>query len=107
MKINTKILLLLVISLCVSCNRHVDKQILKEKISGLVVKKYRDKINHGSPCVDLKDGTTLGLLLWHSDTSDLWEFIAVGDSVYKPYGVYLLKVIKPSGETKEYPYNFE
>jgi hypothetical protein len=103
----TKILLLLVISLCVSCNRHVDKQILKEEISGLVVKKYKNRMDHDATCIDLNNGSTLDLILWHSDTSDLWEYIAVGDSVYKPSGVYSLKVIKPTGETKEYEYNLD
>ncbi len=107
MKHKNRFLILIFLFIFSSCNDHVDRQIFKEEISGSVVKKYRDKINHGSPCVDLKDGSTLGLALWYSDTTDLWEYIAVGDSVYKPSGIYSLKVIKPSGETKEFPYNFE
>jgi hypothetical protein len=107
MKHITRLLIPIFLCICTSCNDHVDKQIFKEEISGLVVKKYKNMMDHGATCIDLNNGSTLDLILWHSDTTDLWGYIAVGDSVYKPSGVYSLKVIKPSGETKEFPYDFD
>lgn len=107
MKHKNRFLILMFLFIFSSCNNHVDRQIFKEEISGSIVKKYKNRMNHDATCIDLNNGSTLDLILWHSDTTDLWKYIAVGDIVYKPSGIYSLKVIKPSGETKEFPYDFE
>lgn len=63
-------------------------------------------MNHDLPCIDLNNNVSIGISTWDRE-SDLWEYIEIGDSVYKPSGTLTLKVIKPTDETKEFPYNFD
>lgn len=103
-----KILILAAIFICTSCNFSADfgkKDTQKSEISGVVVKKYRELMNHDLPCIDLNNNVSIGIEPWDRKT-DLWEYIQIGDSVYKPSGTLTLKVIKPTGETKEFKYDY-
>jgi hypothetical protein len=103
------LLLSILIILLNSCNFSVDfskKRTKKIDISGIVVEKYRELANHNLPCVDLNSNNTIGIDPWNRK-ADLWGYIQIGDSVYKPSGTLNLKVVKPTGESKVFEYDEE
>jgi len=109
MKHKKRFLILMFLFIFSSCNFSADfgkEDTQKSEISGVVVKKYREPMNHNLPCIDLNNDVSIGIEPWDRRT-DLWEYIEIGDSVYKPSGTLTLKVIKPTGETKEFIYDYE
>jgi hypothetical protein len=89
-----------------SCN-YVEKRHDKRKIStiqGVVVQKYRDKWNHGSPMLKLNTGSIIGVGSW-AKNSYLWEHIEIGDSISKLSGTTDLTLFKKNGEYFLYTFN--
>jgi hypothetical protein len=106
--INKSILfiLILVILISNSCN-YVQNRMneLKESdISGIVIEKYQEKLNHGSPVVKLNSGVVFGVVSWAKD-SYLWEQIEIGDSISKPPGTTDLTLFKKNGDYFLYKFN--
>ncbi len=100
-----KKLLIITIFIFTSCNIRVDfgkDESKKKYISGIVIRKFQDYDNHGSPCIELKNGSIIDIIPWNDDF--LWAYIEIGDSIYKPSGTLKLKLIKPTGETREFNY---
>ena len=89
-----------------SCN-YVEKRYEQRKtstIQGVVVEKYRDKWNHGSPMLKLNTGRIIGIGSW-AKNSYLWEHIEIGDSISKPSGTTDLTLLKKNGEYFLYTFN--
>lgn len=110
MKISKKIsIIVITMFIFNSCDFSIDygKNRTKEsEISGIVVKKYRHSVIHDTPCIDLNNNGSIGIEPWNRYT-EFWEYIQIGDSVYKPSGSLNLKVIKSTGETKDFEYKKE
>jgi hypothetical protein len=73
------------------------KETKESNISGVVIEKYREKWNHGSPVVKLNTGVVIGVVSWAKD-SYLWEHIEIGDSISKPKGTTDLTLFKKNGD---------
>jgi len=89
-----------------SCN-YVEKRHEQRKqtnIRGVVVEKYEDKWNHGSPMLKLKTGSEIGVGSW-SKGSNFWEQVEVGDSISKPPGTTDLTLFKKNGDYFLYKFN--
>ena len=91
--------LFLILLLAISCNyvQNRIKNLRESSISGVVVEKYREKWNHGSPIVKLNTGVEVGVVSW-AKSSFLWEQIEVGDSIIKPIGELDLQLYKKNGD---------
>jgi hypothetical protein len=72
-----------------SCEELMTKHIYPEQHNGIVCLKYKDSTNHGSSVMFIfngKDTTELGIV--NSKQSELWNDLAVGDSLYKKGNTY-------------------
>lgn len=89
-----------------SCNfvQNRTNELKKSNISGVVIEKYREKWNHGSPVVKLNTGIVFGVVSWAKD-SYLWEQIEIGDSISKPPGTTDLTLFKKNGDYFLYKFN--
>lgn len=72
-----------------------------DNLQGTVVRKYRDSRNHNYKTVEIQEENHKILKRnLTSDLSGLYEYISVGDSVYKPSGT--LKILVIRGNEKKY-----
>lgn len=83
----------------------VFKQDLKLSFEGLVIDKYIDHKNHNSKtCVILEDGDTTIILL-NFDESGLYNYLFVGDSVFKNNGDSLI-LVKRRNDIRHFYLNY-
>jgi len=96
----------LIVLLAISCNyvQNRIKNLRESNISGVVIDKYREKWNHGSPVIKLNNGAVVGIIGWTKD-SYLWEQIEIGDSVSKPTSTTDLILYKKNGDYFLYKFN--
>jgi len=103
MKNHIFISICLIFLLFYSCGVDFSKNTVKEtNISGKVIKKYLDTINHGEPTIICKENK-YQMSRWERN-SDLWDYLQIGDSVIKPSGTLILRVKKEDGSYKDYEY---
>lgn len=95
-----------ILFLLFSCNyvQKRTKDLEKREYNGVVIKKYKEKWNHGSPVVKFSSGIEFGVGSW-AKGSQLWENIDVGDSISKPSGTLILKLFKQNGGQESYSFN--
>ena len=78
----------------------------KENMYGKIIEKYRDEKNHMVPTIIYINSE--GEFKYQLDDwalgSDLWDYLQTNDSIYKPTGTLVLKIVKPNGDYKEYDY---
>ena len=98
---------------CTSCNKYNRGKDMKKDIIGTVTDKYIDKFGHYSKVITLNGYNQIVLTPWikgsfnNLDTGNIWDYIELGDSVYKAEGSLKMKVIKPSGEYQVFDYYYE
>ena len=97
----------------ISCNSYNRGKDMKKDIIGTVTDKYIDKFGHYSSVITLNGYNQIVLTPWikgssnNLDTGNIWDYIEVGDSVYKAEGSLKMKVIKPSGKYQIFDYYYE
>lgn len=97
-KLKAIILFIIIIVFIASCG--VDKEFQDEKISGYIIKKYR-QWNHDLPVIVLDDGTEIDITSWSRGNNIFWKYAQVGDSIYKASGSLDLEVIKADKKSKK------
>ena len=96
-----------------SCHSYNRERLKKEIVKGVVTDKYIDEFGHYTNTVLVDGYIKLPLTSWikgssnNLDTGDIWDYIEVGDSVYKAQGSLKMKVIKPSGKYQIFDYYYE
>ncbi len=101
-------IVLVTLSSCSEYNREKDK---KMYLNGIITKKYVKEL--GEVNVIQVNNNNVLLTPWikgssnNLDTGNIWDYIEVGDSVYKAEGSLKMKVIKPSGEYQIFDYYYE
>ncbi len=112
-KVNNIIIYLITFVLLLSCNSYYTEKLKQRNIKGIVTDKYIDKFSHEAKTITINGNQSLDLLEWtkgssnNLDTGNIWDYIEVGDSVYKAEGSLKMKVIKPSGKYQIFDYYYE
>jgi hypothetical protein len=80
------------------CDSFIEKEKL-EKYSGIITEKYIDQNdhNHQKVILDKNSGTDVIILNW--ETSGLYEYLKVGDSITKNSGTLELKIRRNYSDT--------
>ena len=96
-----------------SCHSYNTERLKKEILKGVVTDKYIDEFGHDTNMILVDGYIKLPLTSWikgssnNLDTGNIWDYIELGDSVYKAEGSLKMKVIKPSGEYQVFDYYYE
>ncbi len=96
-----------------SCHSYNRERLKKEILKGVVTDKYIDEFGHDTNMILVDGYIKLPLTSWikgssnNLDTGNIWDYIELGDSVYKAEGSLKMKVIKPSGEYQVFDYYYE
>lgn len=102
------LVLLLSFMSCSKYNRQKDKEM---NINGIITKKYIKEL--GEVNVIQVNNNNVLLTPWikrssnNLDKGNIWDYIDLGDSIYKAEGSLKMKVIKPSGEYQVFDYYYE
>lgn len=95
----------------VSCNKYNREKDKEMYINGIITKKYIKEL--GEVNVIQVNNNNVLLTPWikrssnNLDTGTIWDYIELGDSIYKAEGNLKMKVIKPSGEYQVFDYYYE
>ncbi len=110
-KVNIILTILILLLFCTCCNSYYTEKLKQRNIQGIVTNKYINEFSHEAKTITINDNQSLDLLEWikgkNIDTGDIWDYIEVGDSVYKAQGSLKMKVIKPSGKYQIFDYYYE
>jgi hypothetical protein len=100
------VLIIIVCSTLNSCNffKGRENRFKQDEISGIVAKKYINEMHHFHKCIILNSGEDIGLGSWSNSSEDIWQYIEVGDSIFKGVGELDIAIIKPSGHKKTFRY---
>lgn len=94
-----------------SCNKYNREKDKEMDINGIITKKYIKEL--GEVNVIQVNNNNVLLTPWikrssnNLDTGNIWDYIELGDSIYKAEGSLKMKVIKPSGEYQVFDYYYE
>jgi hypothetical protein len=77
----------------------VREQYLNAEYNGVVSNKFKGKENHAAKTLIIKGKTEKKFFRKYRDISGLYEYVRVGDSIYKPNGSLDVKVIRGKRDT--------
>ncbi|MDD3724002.1 MAG: hypothetical protein PHV83_00555 [Bacteroidales bacterium] len=104
---------IILLTCLMSCHSYYRERLKKEVLKGVVTDKYIDEFGHDTNMILVDGYIKLPLTSWikgssnNLDTGNIWDYIELGDSVYKAEGSLKMKVIKPSGEYQVFDYYYE
>lgn len=104
---------IILLTCLMSCHSYNRERLKKEILKGVVTDKYIDEFGHDTNMILVDGYIKLPLTSWikgssnNLDTGNIWDYIELGDSVYKAEGSLKMKVIKPSGEYQVFDYYYE
>jgi len=104
---------IILLTCLMSCHSYNTERLKKEILKGVVTDKYIDEFGHDTNMILVDGYIKLPLTSWikgssnNLDTGNIWDYIELGDSVYKAEGSLKMKVIKPSGEYQVFDYYYE
>lgn len=104
---------IILLTCLMSCHSYYRERLKKEILKGVVTDKYINEFSHEAKTITINGNQSLDLLEWikgsfnNLDTGNIWDYIELGDSVYKAEGSLKMKVIKPSGEYQVFDYYYE
>jgi hypothetical protein len=104
----TIIIIILVNLLMPSNEEYLDEyhQTIKfEKYEGEIIRKFFFKKNKGYPAIIIKNRFGEQMILFSYDKSGTYDYIEIGDSIFKEYGDYHVEV-KRDSITKRFFLNF-
>ena len=68
------------------------KKVAADEYVGLVVAKYIDTKEHGYKTLEIDNGHEIQKIRFIRDTSRLYNYLQIGDSIYKPSGTMKVTV---------------